>query len=75
MLCASYGCVIRPFDMWPSSSDAAFETPRAKGGFLVSASLLEGIVPSISIHSLQGGQVALLPPPVNTKRKSHLKLT
>jgi hypothetical protein len=63
MLCASYGGYIHLFERWPLDEDAAFTTLRAKGGFLVSASLRGGVVTdNVSIVSEAGEQVALFSP-------------
>ena len=62
MLCASYGGYIHLFERWPWDEDAAFSTLRAKGGFLVSASLRSGIVSNVSIVSEAGEQVTLFSP-------------
>jgi alpha-L-fucosidase 2 len=50
MLMSSYSRCIRLFDAWPTGQDASFTTLRAKGAFLVSASLTGGVVGSVRIE-------------------------
>jgi hypothetical protein len=48
-LMQSYNGIIRMFPNWPDNKDAAFKTLRAAGGFLVSASIQDGVIQEISI--------------------------
>lgn len=45
----SYNGIIRMFPNWPDDKDAAFQTLRAGGGFLVSGSIHDGVIGEISI--------------------------
>jgi hypothetical protein len=45
----SYNGIIRMFPNWPDDKDAAFQTLRAAGGFLVSGSIQDGVIGEISI--------------------------
>ena len=57
------GGVIRLFDLWPSEQDASFRQLRAKGGFLVSASLRGGQTETgITLLSEVGSNVTLKNP-------------
>ena len=64
MLCSSFpDGVIRLFNAWPLGEGASFTTLRAKGAFLVSASLHQRVVRSpVTIASLAGGAATLLEP-------------
>jgi hypothetical protein len=63
MLCSSYGGVLRLFDVWPPTEDASFLNLRAKGGFLVNASLQSGqTTTGLTILSEQGGTLTLQNP-------------
>ena len=63
MLCSSYGGVLRLFDVWPPTEDASFLNLRAKGGFLVNASLQSGqTTTGLKILSEQGGTLTLQNP-------------
>ena len=62
MLCSSYGGYIHLFERWPLDEDAAFTTLRAKGGFLVSASLRSGTIQNVTIVSEAGLEVTLFSP-------------
>jgi hypothetical protein len=55
----SYNGIIKFFPNWPKTKDAAFQTLRAAGAFLVSSSLKEGTVQWIEIESEAGGVVTL----------------
>ena len=59
MLCSSYAGYMQLFERWPLEEDAAFTTLRAKGGFLVSASLESGAVANVTI-TLEEGETAVL---------------
>ena len=54
-LIQSYDGLIRLYPNWDTSSDAAFSTLRARGAFLVSASLQSGEVQPVEIYSERGG--------------------
>ena len=54
MLVMSCDGVIRVFYNWPRNRDAAFDTLRARGAFLVSSSLIDGEITHVSIHSEKG---------------------
>lgn len=57
------GGVIRLFDVWPAEEDAAFKRLRAKGGFLVSASLQDGqTTTGITLISEVGSNITLQNP-------------
>ncbi len=58
-LMQSYNGTISLFPNWPKSKDAAFQTLRAAGAFLVSSSLEKGEVQWIEIASEAGGVVTL----------------
>lgn len=61
--CVSAGGVIRLFDVWPPDQDASFQQLRAKGGFLISASLHSGQTETgISLLSEAGSTVTLQNP-------------
>jgi hypothetical protein len=62
MLCSSYAGYMQLFERWPLEEDAAFTTLRAKGGFLVSASLESGAVANVTITS-EAGETAVLSSP------------
>lgn len=53
-LIQSYDGLIRLYPNWDNSSDAAFSTLRARGAFLVSASLQSGEVQPVEIYSERG---------------------
>lgn len=54
MLMQSHEGVIRLFPCWNKNSNAAFENLRADGAFLVSASLEDKQVKSLTVKSLEG---------------------
>ena len=57
------GGMIRLFDVWPSEQDASFRQLRAKGGFLISASLRSGQTKTgITLLSEVGSNVTLQNP-------------
>jgi hypothetical protein len=56
MLLQSWSGVIELFPGWPRHLDAAFDTLRAEGAFLVGAEWRDGGVVRVSIHSEQGGR-------------------
>ncbi len=62
LLMQSVDGIIRFFPAWPHEKDAAFNTLRAKGGFLVSAQLVSGEVSDATIYSEVGGDCQWLPP-------------
>jgi hypothetical protein len=55
----SYNGTINLFPNWPKAKDAAFQTLREAGAFLVSSALKNGEVKSIEIQSEAGGLVKL----------------
>jgi hypothetical protein len=62
MMLQSFGGVLRIFPCWPKEVPASFTTFRAEGAFLVSASMQDGIVTSLSILSEKGGPCRLYSP-------------
>eukprot|EP01043_Picozoa_sp_COSAG02_P077540 COSAG02_NODE_17018_length_1035_cov_0.917735_1_plen_115_part_00 len=57
------GGVIRLFDVWPPNQDASFQNLRAKGGFLISASLRSGKTETgITVFSEVGSTATLQTP-------------
>ncbi|MFT3704506.1 MAG: hypothetical protein QM802_19215 [Agriterribacter sp.] len=62
MLCMSAGGVIRLFAVWPNNKNASFNTLRAEGAFLVSASLTKGTIGSVKIFSEKGRECVLRNP-------------
>jgi hypothetical protein len=48
-LLQSYNGTIRLFPNWPANQDAAFQTLRAAGGFLVSSSIQKGMIQQMEI--------------------------
>ncbi len=62
LLLQSVDNIIRVFPAWPKEEDAEFTTLRARGGFLVSAQLKNGVVSEIEIVSEFGGQFSLVIP-------------
>jgi len=59
MLLQSHEGVIRFFPCWPKDQDARFGTLRARGAFLVSAELKNGIVSGVNVTSEKGGDCAI----------------
>lgn len=62
LLLQSVDNIIRVFPAWPKDEDAEFTTLRARGGFLVSAQLINGVVSEIEIVSEFGGQFSFVSP-------------
>lgn len=62
LLIQSHDGIIDVFPAWPRDQDAAFRTLRAKGGFLVSARLLDGAIEPIEIVSTAGGTCRIAAP-------------
>lgn len=62
MLCMSVGNVIRLFNGLPKGQNASFESIRAWGAFLVSASLKNGVVTDVKIVSEKGKLCTLVNP-------------
>jgi hypothetical protein len=62
MMLQSWDGALRIFPAWPRSVDASFETFRAEGAFLVSASWSRGEVTRLEIRSEKGGRCRLYPP-------------
>jgi hypothetical protein len=62
MLLQSHDGVIRVFPAWPIDRAASFVNLRARGAFLVSASLENGAVRSITLHSEAGRPIVLINP-------------
>ena len=54
MLMQSYDGTLRLFPCWPKDQDAKFGTLRARGAFLVSAEMKNGMVTSVRIVSEKG---------------------
>ncbi len=62
MLLQSHEGVLRFFPVWPKDLDARFATLRARGAFLVSAQLKNGIVAGVKIVSEKGRDCAIVNP-------------
>jgi hypothetical protein len=62
MLMQSHEGVIRFFPCWPKDQDARFGTLRARGAFLVSAELKDGVVTGVKILSEKGRDCTVLNP-------------
>ncbi len=54
LLVQSVGDVIRVFPAWPPEKSAQFENLRTQGGFLVSASMKDGVIDRLEIVSTAG---------------------
>lgn len=68
MMLESWDGAVRVFPAWPKSVDAHFETLRAQGAFLVSASWKDGGVQDVEITSERGAPCCLQEPwPGKTK--------
>jgi len=61
-LLQSYDGIIRMFPNWPDDKDAAFNTLRAVGGFLISSSIKDGVVQKISIFSENDNELKIYNP-------------
>ena len=61
-LMQSFDGTIRLFPNWPMNKDAEFQTLRAVGAFLVSASLKDGKVNEIKVTSEAGGLLKIILP-------------
>ena len=62
MLVQSVGDVIRVFPAWPQQRNARFRHLRTQGGFLVSASMLDGKIARVEVKSTVGGPLRILSP-------------
>ena len=62
MLMQSHEGVIRFFPCWPKDQCARFGTLRAKGAFLVSAEIKDGIVSGVKVISEKGGDCTIQNP-------------
>jgi len=62
LLLQSVDNIVRVFPAWPKEKDAEFTTLRARGGFLVSSQLKNGVVSEIEIVSEFGGQFSFVSP-------------
>jgi hypothetical protein len=62
MMLQSWDGALRVFPAWPRTVDARFETFRAKGAFLVSASWSQGRVQSLQILSEHGARCQVYSP-------------
>lgn len=71
MMLLSHEGIIRVFKVWPRDSypDAWFEDLRAYGGFVISASLENGVVADLKIKSNAGSKLVLENPWPRTKVK------
>lgn len=58
-LMQSYDGIVRLFPNWDTDVDASFSTLRARGAFLVSASLTAGKVDTITVHSEKGNTFSI----------------
>jgi hypothetical protein len=54
--------IIRIFPSWPVALDAEFTNLRSRGGFLVSARYIDGIMSNLRIASTSGGELKLQSP-------------
>ena len=70
MLMQSHEGVIRFFPCWPMDQDARFGTLRARGAFLVSAELKDGVVRGVKIVSEKGRDCTVLNPWPGKQSKS-----
>jgi alpha-L-fucosidase 2 len=61
-LMQSYNGTIRLFPNWPKDKDAKFDSLRAAGAFLVSATQTNGKVSSVKIYSEKGATLKLISP-------------
>ena len=61
-LMQSYTGTIRLFPNWPMDKDAEFNSLRAAGAFLVSASLKQGKVNEVKVTSEKGGELKIVLP-------------
>ena len=61
-LMQSYNGTIRFFPNWPMERNARFNNLRARGAFLVSASLEDGKVPEIEVFSEVGARLRIILP-------------
>lgn len=62
MLLQGDGGVVTVFPNWPVEKDASFTRLRAEGAFVVSAARTGGVVSSIDVTSLAGGELDLANP-------------
>ena len=62
MLLQSHEGVLRLFPVWPKDQNARFGTLRARGAFLVSAELKNGVVTGVKITSEKGRDCAIVNP-------------
>jgi hypothetical protein len=62
MMLQSWDGALRIFPAWPRTLDARFETFRAEGAFLASASWSQGQVQSLEILSERGAHCQLYSP-------------
>lgn len=74
-LMQSYDGIIELFPNWPRDVDAQFTTLRARGAFLISASLQGGEITTIEIHSEKGNPVTLAWPPASATPPSQSPAT
>ena len=54
MMLQSWDGIVRVFPDWPPSTNCSFRTLRAEGAFLVSATLKDGRVSDVVLHSERG---------------------
>lgn len=59
MLLQSHDGILRIFPVWPAERAASFTNLRARGAFLVSASLIAGCVDTIQVTSERGGTLRI----------------
>ena len=62
MMLQSWDGALRVFPAWPRALEARFETLRAEGAFLVTASWSGGRVTSLEVHSEKGATCCLYSP-------------
>jgi len=62
MLCLGHNGVLRLFPVWPKDRDAAFVNIRCRGAFLVSGTLRDGAVQTVTILSEKGCDCTVVNP-------------
>ncbi|MCA1745599.1 MAG: hypothetical protein LC643_07860, partial [Bacteroidales bacterium] len=54
--------IVRIFPAWPKNKNAEFTNLRARGGFLVSSKLTDGVIERVTVQSTAGGELKLVSP-------------
>src|SRR6185312_11293635 len=62
MLLQSEGNVLRIFPAWPTNRNASYKRLRAKGAFVISSAMTNGIVTSVDLTSEKGKTVTMVNP-------------